>query len=183
MVPLRSWPRGSDQAPNKRVIVNFYGSHASKASARFGPVPSYWGINQVIVAGDISAATVGINAIAFIPISVTESIVLYKQELLASKIGVVSPGSIAMGVPAPSVMVHLKGQCPWPFVKNTMIDNSINLAMRHDKWIGIQLIKMAVVDPGRRTGSRKMHASIVGIRCDRSISEREARQPKRLRRA
>ena len=88
-----------NQAPDARVIVNFYSSDPTEASARFGPVSSYWGINQVIVAGDISAATIGINTIAFIPISVTEGIVLYEQELLASKIGVVSPGSIAMGVP------------------------------------------------------------------------------------
>ena len=61
-----------------------------------------------------------------------------------------------------------------------MIDNTVNLAMRHDKWIGIQLIKMAVVDPRRWTGSHKMHAAIVGDRCDRSIFECEAGQPKRL---
>jgi hypothetical protein len=73
-------------------------------------VSSYWGIDQVIVAGDISAATIGINAVASIAIRVTKGIVLYKQELLASEIGAVSPGPIAMRAAAPSIMVHLKGK-------------------------------------------------------------------------
>ena len=30
-------------------------------------------------------------------------------------------------------MVHLKSLRPWPFVKNTMIDHTVNLSMRHDK--------------------------------------------------
>ena len=86
-----------------------------------------------------------------------------------------------MGVPTPPVMIYLKSLRPSPFVKNTMIDNTVNLSMRHDKWIGIQLIKMAVVDSRRWTGSCKMHAAVIGERCDRSIFECEACQPKRLR--
>jgi hypothetical protein len=71
-------------------------------------VSSYWRINQVIVACDISSAAVGINAIALIAISVTKGIVLYKEELLAPKVGVVGPGSIAESMAAPSIMPYLK---------------------------------------------------------------------------
>src|SRR5580704_14220390 len=100
------------QAPHECVIVNFDGSHASQATSRFGAVAPYRGINQVVVPGDVPAATGRINAIALISIGVTESIVLNKQELLGSKIGVVSPGPVAMGMAAPSIMVNLKGKCP-----------------------------------------------------------------------
>src|SRR6266478_8276284 len=62
-----------------------------------------------------------------------------------------------------------------------MINHTVNLATRHDKRIGVQLIEMAVVDSRRWTRSQKMHASIVSGRCARSIFECKARQPKRLR--
>src|SRR6266700_2754856 len=168
------------QVPNPCVIVNFNGSNAAQAPARFGSVSSYGSINQVIVPGDVPAAAIRINAIAFIAFSVTEGIVLYEQELLASEVSCICPGSVAMGVPPPSIVVHLKSKCPSPFVQNAMVDNPVNLAVRHDKRVGIQLIKMAVVDPRRWTCSHKVDASIVSKRCDRSISECKARQAKRL---
>src|SRR5258708_5025840 len=62
-----------------------------------------------------------------------------------------------------------------------MINNTVNLTVRHNKRIGVQLIKMAVVDSGRGTGSHKMHASIINGGCARSIFECKARQSKRLR--
>jgi hypothetical protein len=73
-------------------------------------VPTYWGINQVIVPGNISGTLVRINAIAFISVSVAESIVLYEQEFLAPEVSCICPGSIAMGVAAPSIVEHPKSQ-------------------------------------------------------------------------
>src|SRR6266496_50307 len=167
-----------NQVPDVRVIVSFYSSYPAEAPGRFSPMPSYWGIDQVIVAGHVPAATIGINAIAFIAIRVTEGVVFDKQELLASKVSCICPGSIAMGVPPPSVMINLKSQCPPPFVKNTMIDNSVNLATCHDKGIRVQLVKMAVIDPSGRTRSHKVHAAVISEHRERSISECKACQPK-----
>src|SRR6266498_5164226 len=67
-----------NQVPDVRVIVNLDSSHASEASARFGPMPAYWSIHQVIAPGDIPAAAIGIDAIAFVALSITEGVVLDK---------------------------------------------------------------------------------------------------------
>src|SRR5437773_4565529 len=123
----------------------------------------YWSVNQIIVPGDIPSATVGIDAIALIPVRVTEGVVFYDQELVASEVRCVRPGPVTVRVTSPSVVVHLEGKCPWPFVQDAMVDNAVNLTVCHNKRVGIQLIKMAVVDPRRWTCSHKVDASIISM--------------------
>src|SRR5215471_3152933 len=66
------------QAPHEHVIISFYSPHAAKTAGRFSPVPTYRGINQVVVPGNVPAAAVRVNAITFISVCVTKSIVLYE---------------------------------------------------------------------------------------------------------
>jgi hypothetical protein len=115
------------------------------------------------VPGNIPAATIRIDTIAGIPIGITKGVVLDEQELFTSKIRCIRPRSITVGVPSPSIVEHLKSKRSWSFVQNAMVDNPINLAVRHDKRIGVQLIKMAVVDPRRRTRPLKVDSTIVSI--------------------
>ena len=107
---------------------------------------SYWRIDQVIISNNVPAPTIGINAIASISIGVAKSVILYEQKLLAPEVRSIRPRSIAMGVASPIIMAYLKRERPSHLIKDTVIYNAVNLTARHDKRIGIQLIKVAVVD-------------------------------------
>src|SRR6266542_240224 len=151
------------------------------APSAFSPMRGRGRVIERVESRDISAAPITIKTTSE-GARLAESIVFYEQELLAAKIRTIGPGPVAMRTVSPSIVINLKTLAPGGFIKNAMIDHAVNLATRHDKRIGIQPIKMAVVDSRRWTGSHKMHASIVSDCCGRSISKREACQPKRLRR-
>ena len=125
--------------------------------------------------GDIPRAGISINAITLIPVGITEGIVLDEKKLLTPKVASVSPGAVPMHLAAPPVVIDLKGERSSHLIENAMIHNAVNLATRHDERVGIQLIKVAMVDSCRGTAAGKTHTCVVRVSGGRPVPKCKTR--------